>query len=82
MLIFTIRLMLLLHILLTNKLPQYYLFYFSEDYFFRALILLMMIILMYYDLISGVLMGSLLLFANIEYLKRKKIINKISKELN
>jgi small-conductance mechanosensitive channel len=71
---FMLRLFLITHILLTMKLPTNYLLLYSE-LGTRLVFVLLIISLAFYDILSCVLAGVILIFNNIEYMERIKLEN-------
>jgi hypothetical protein len=67
---FTLRLILITHIILTTKLPTYYLQLYSE-LSTRFIIVIMIISIAFYDILSCALAGAVLIFNNIEYIERE-----------
>jgi hypothetical protein len=68
---FILRLILVVHIFITSKLQTDYIKIFN-NLVTRFLFVCLIVILTFYDIISCVLAGAVLIFSNIEYIERKK----------
>lgn len=74
------------HIIITHKLPTNYLKLYHDNLLFRSSFILISICILYYDIILGLILMGILIFSNIEYLKRikfeKELENKLDSKLN
>ena len=70
---FELRLFLLTHLLIIKKLPSSYIEYLSQNIVIKSLILMSVIAMLYFDVISALLIGLILVFSNMEYIERLKL---------
>jgi predicted membrane protein len=76
----------IVHIIITYKFPTNYLKLYHDNLLFRSSFILISICILYYDIILGLTLMGILIFSNIEYLKRikfeKELENKLDSKLN